>query len=269
MSIIQAVILGLIQGLTEFLPVSSSGHLVLFRNLMSVEAAPLVFEVVVHVGTLIAVCAVFYRDIWYMIRHPLSKQTIYLVVATIPAVIVTLLFSDFVEGAFEGAMLGFGFLITAGILCLSEYLAAHNRKNRSFREMKATDALVMGCMQAVALVPGISRSGSTISGGLFTGLNRKLAAKFSFLMSVPAILGSLVFEFKDLVEFGSSGEVGWLVILIGALVAAVSGFFAIKYMMKLISEKKLYVFAIYVAIVGVFVLFDQLVTNWFFTNPFI
>lgn len=263
MTILQAIIMGLIQGLTEFLPVSSSGHLVLARLIMGIDTPPLLFEVIVHVGTLVAVVVVLHKDILSILKNPLGKLMRYLIIATIPAVIVTLLFSNFIEEAFSGRLLGVGFIATAIILSLSEYFSSKQKRNRKFDDMHAVDALTMGGMQAVALLPGISRSGSTIAGGMLRGLNRKLAARFAFLMSIPAILGSLVFEFKDLIEYGTGG-IGVMPLIIGALVAAISGFFAVRFMLKLISEKKLYGFAIYVAVLGIFVICDQLFIHWLF-----
>ena len=255
MTVWQAMILGLVQGVTEFLPVSSSGHLLVVRTLLGTQAEPLLFEIVVHVGTLIAVMLIFWRDIVIMLKHPFGKMARYLVIATIPAIIVALLFGDLVEEAFGGRFLGIGFLVTALLLTLSESKRVHNPRN--FSRMKIADPVIIGSMQAIALFPGISRSGSTIVGGLFRGLDRKLCARFSFLMSIPAILGSLVFKFKDLMSLGSDGTSAWALI-IGALFAAVSGFLAVRYMIRMISHKKLYGFAIYVGALGVIVIVCQL-----------
>lgn len=254
MTIWQAIILGLVQGITEFLPVSSSGHLVVARALLGAEAEPLIFEIVVHCGTLLAVLVVFRHDILRMLKNPLGKLVRYLVVATIPAVIFALLFDNWIESAFGGRFLGIGFILTAILLTLAERKQV--RHPRKFNQMKYTDALAMGGMQAVALVPGISRSGSTIVGGLFCGLDRRMAARFSFLMSIPAILGSVVFKFKDLMSIGAGGT-SIAAIIVGALVAAVSGYLAIRFMLELISKKKMYGFAIYVLILGVFVIVCQ------------
>lgn len=255
MTVWQAMILGLVQGVTEFLPVSSSGHLVVVRALLGTQAEPLLFEIVVHVGTLFSVLLIFWRDIVSMLKHPLGKLVRYLIIATIPAVVVSLLFGDFVEETFSGRFLGIGFLITAALLTLSETRRVKN--TRDFSRMNAVDPVIIGSMQAIALFPGISRSGSTIAGGLFRNLDRKLCARFSFLMSIPAILGSLVFKFKDLMSLGSDGTSVWALI-VGALFAAFSGFLAVRYMIRMISRKKLYGFAIYVGALGIVVLVCQL-----------
>lgn len=250
------MILGIVQGITEFLPVSSSGHLSVVRTLLGTQAEPLLFEIVVHIGTLIAVALLFWRDIAGMFKHPLGKMVRYLVIATIPAVVFTLLFNNFIEESFEGRFLGIGFLLTAALLTLSERKTTRNP--RRFSQMRPLDALAMGGMQAVAILPGVSRSGSTIVGGLFRGLDRKLCARFSFLMSIPAILGSLVFKLKDLIEIGSNSDTSVWTLIVGALCAAVFGFISIRFMMQLISRKRLYGFAIYVGVLGLFVLVCQL-----------
>ncbi len=265
MTFLQAVFLGFVQGMTEFLPVSSSGHLVLAQIILGVDTPPLVMEIILHIGTLIAVIMVLYKDIWHMLRQPFGKLVRYLVLATIPAVAVTLLFNSFIEDTFGGKFLGFGFLLTALLLFWAE--KKHPRYSRKFHDMKASDALIMGGMQAVALFPGISRSGSTLVGGLWAGLDRQLAVRFSFLMSIPAILGSVVFKFKDIFTQGP-GDVSTIALVFSILISTLTGILAIRFMLKLVQNKKLYGFAIYVAIFGVFVLFCQLVTGWFFPPLF-
>ena len=239
MTFLQAIFLGIVQGLTEFLPVSSSGHLVLARTLLGIQTEPLIMEVILHLGTLIAVLLVFYKDI----------------IATIPAVIATLLLDNLIEEAFGGRFLSFGFLITAVLLCVAERKQV--RHPRKYRQMNNWDALAMGGMQAVAMFPGVSRSGSTLVGGLFRGLDRNLAVRFSFLMSIPAILGSVVFKFKDMITQGP-GDVSTVAIIFSVLVSALVGLMSIRFMLRLVRNHKLYGFAIYVACMGVFVLVCQL-----------
>ena len=164
------MLLGLVQGLCEFLPVSSSGHLVLFQTILGIDDPGILLDTLLHVGTLIAIFVVFWRDIWGMICRPLSKPVYMLVIATIPAVVATLLLGDFFEIAFTGRFLGLGFLATSVILMLT------GRKQGHRREMNYMDALVMGLFQAFAILPGVSRSGSTISGGLARGVDREEAA---------------------------------------------------------------------------------------------
>ncbi len=254
MTFLQAILLGIVQGLTEFLPVSSSGHLVMARALLGIQTEPLVMEVVLHLGTLLAVLLVFYKDVVALVPHPLGKTMRLLVIATIPAVVLTLLLNNIIEEAFGGRFLGIGFLITAILLCVAEQKKV--RSPRKYRDMDNFDALAMGGMQAVAMFPGVSRSGSTLVGGLFCGLDRNLAVRFSFLMSIPAILGSLVFKFKDMIETGP-GDVSAVAIIFSVLTAAFVGLLSIRFMLKLVRRHKLYGFAIYVACAGVFVLICQ------------
>ena len=255
MTFLQAIFLGIVQGLTEFLPVSSSGHLVLARTLLGIQTEPLIMEVILHLGTLIAVLLVFYKDIIALFRHPLGKTMRLLVIATIPAVIATLLLDNLIEEAFGGRFLSFGFLITAVLLCIAERKQV--RRPRKYRQMNNWDALAMGGMQAVAMFPGVSRSGSTLVGGLFRGLDRNLAVRFSFLMSIPAILGSVVFKFKDMITQGP-GDVSTVAIIFSVLVSALVGLMSIRFMLRLVRNHKLYGFAIYVACMGVLVLVCQL-----------
>ena len=253
MGILESILLGIVQGLTEFLPVSSSGHLVLLQNVFGISEPQLFFDTMLHLGTLVAVVIVMWKSIADIFRNFFSKMTLYLIVATIPAVVATLLFGDFFEGAFSGTYLGYGFLLTACVLTLSEMISKRVHKKR---EIGMGSTLTMGVMQAVAIFPGVSRAGSTIGGGLVSGVGRREAASFSFLMSIPAILGSVVLQgakiFKE-----TALNIEWFPTLIGTVCAAVSGYFAIKFMLALISKKRLYGFAVYVAVLGILVLLDQ------------
>lgn len=268
----KTILLGIIQGLTEFLPVSSSGHLVLFQRIMGMPQTGLLLEILLHIGTLVAVIIVFWDDWLMMLRHPIKNRTVrLLIVATLPAVIVTLLLGDWLDALFGGWFLGYSFLITSALLLASGWLAKRSgstgRKLRTnVDELRYQQALAMGCMQAVAIVPGISRSGATIVGGLASGVVRRTAAKFSFMMSAIATLGSLVFKLRDLVEAGGAVfEGGFAAALLGMLAAAVSGYLAIRWMLSLISRMDLKWFGLYTAILGVLVLLDQYVFGIVFT----
>ena len=274
MNIFNAIILGVLQGLTEFLPVSSSGHLVLMQKIFGITAPALFFDIMLHVGTLLAVFAVLWRDIWDILRKIIQPLTGYLIIATIPAVIIALAFGDIIEHAFEsGKFLGVCFLVTTALLVTAEFLsrrAGASGDLKSGDKMNWLDALVIGIMQAVAIAPGISRSGATISGALSRKLNRDFAARFSFLLSIPAILGAAVLQVKDLVrdyaspatQAAQSGEsIGAAAIIAGTVCAAVVGFFAMKLMLKVIREKSLYGFALYTAVLGILVIIDQTITH--------
>lgn len=254
MSILEAIVLGIVQGLTEFLPVSSSGHLVLLHNVFGVAEPQLFFDTMLHLGSLVAVVIVMWKEIVSLFKPPFHKMG-YLIIATVPVVIYTLLFNDFVEHAFTGAFLGYSFLITAVLLTGAELIAARMQKRR---ELKSGSAAVMGLMQVVGTLPGVSRSGSTIAGALICGLDRKKAASFSFLMTVPAIIGAVSYHGYSMFE-QTDVVIEWTPTIIGTLCAAVSGYFAVRLMLALIQKKRLYGFAIYVAILGVFVLLDRYV----------
>ena len=264
MRIFLAMLLGLVQGLCEFLPVSSSGHLVLFQNIFGVEEGALFFDTMLHVGTLFAVFAVYWRSIWDMLRRPFQKKVGMLLLATAVTTLLAFLFKDLITEAYEGAFLGLGFIATSIILFLSErFLSAHRKSSHSIEAMKPTSALGIGLMQGVAILPGISRSGSTIAGARFFGLDKESAAEFSFLLSIPAILGSVVLQLPDVLDAGME-NLSFAPILAGMAVAAVSGYVAIRWMLRLIKTKSLMGFSIYTGILGVLVLFDQLVTHVFF-----
>jgi undecaprenyl-diphosphatase len=267
MSVWEALILGIVQGATEFLPVSSSGHLVLLRNVFGIREPALVFDTAVHGGTMIAVIVVLRRDIWNILSRIFQPLTLYLIIATIPAVIAALLFRSQIEEAFAtGSLLGFAFLITSTLLFLSEKLyRRNNAKGKLPHEMTFKDALFIGLLQAVAIMPGISRSGATISAGLFRGLDRDFAARFSFLLSIPAIAGALVLQTRELVQAGAGeSAIGLMPIAVGTFSACVVGFFSIRLALKIVRERSLKGFALYTGILGIFVLIDIFGTKIFF-----
>jgi len=263
MDVTTAIILGIAQGLTEFLPVSSSGHLVLLQKIFGINAPGLFFDTMLHVGTLLAVFTVLWKDIWNILKRLVQPLTGYLIIATIPAVIAALAFKDLIESAFEsGQFLGICFLITSALLITAEQLSKRAANKRSGENMNWIDAVIIGIFQAVAIAPGISRSGATISGSLSRKLDRDFAARFSFLLSIPAILGALVMQAKDLIKGETAGVgIGALPVIAGTITAAIVGFFAVKLMLKIIKEKSLYGFAVYTAVIGALVLIDQFVTR--------
>lgn len=267
MGYFEAVVLGLLQGLAEFLPISSSGHLALAQNLFGVEADKvLLFAVLLHLGTLIAVFVAYWRDIWELIvelcvtikdlctgkglrleERPVRKLGVMIIVATIPTAVIGLLFNDFFEGLYSSMVaVGIGFLITGVLMFLAEKMGS---ANRDIRKMNCRNAVFVGVLQGIAIYPGISRSGSTLVGGLTTGLKREFAVKFAFLISIPSILGSVVLEAPKALE-GDLDPSLLGPILAGMLVAAVSGYFAIKTMIRIVSNKKLSYFSYYVWILG-------------------
>ena len=267
MSILQSAFLGLIQGLGEFLPVSSSGHLLLSRFFLGIQTdspAMKMLDILLHVGTLIPVLIIFRKDWIDMILHPVRNKTLLLlVIASVPTLAVYLgakkLFPD-VNGfsVFDsGWFLGTSFLITALFLLLCDRISFRNQGSGSGR-VGIPQALVMGLFQGVGMIPGISRSGSTILGGVSTGLNRTTAAKFSFMMSAPAIVASLLMEGKDAVEAGYISEIALVPSLIGIIVTAVVGYLSIRFMLRIISGMPLSWFALYLAVIGIVYLVLQI-----------
>ena len=249
MSIVVALILGLVQGLTEFLPVSSSGHLFLISSLFGLSQS-LFLSVILHVATLLAVVFVLSREIWEIITHPFSKKATNLYLATIPTVVIVLLFKIKLDSVFEsGTYLPFFFMLTAALL-FATYILSKNSKEPDFaREIKPQNAFFMGIAQGLACIPGISRSGSTICTGLLFGESRKESAKFSFLMSIPIILASLVYEL--LFSNETIVSIGALPVVVAFLSAFLVGIFSIKFMLKIVEKAKYYYFSIYLFVLSI------------------
>ncbi len=267
MGYFEAVILGLVQGLAEFLPISSSGHLALLQDIFQVEADKvLLFAVLLHLGTLVSVFFVYWKDIWELIaelgltikdlctgkglrlsERPVRKLGVMIIVATIPTALIGLLLNDFFSGLYTSMVaVGVGFLITGVLMFLAERMGS---ANRDIRKMNFRNALFVGILQGIAIYPGISRSGSTLVGGLTTGLKREFAVKFAFLISIPSILGSVILEAPAAIKEGLDPQLAGP-IAAGVIVAAVSGFFAIKTMIRIVSNKKLSYFSYYVWVLG-------------------
>lgn len=262
MEILQSVLLGIIQGLTEFLPVSSSAHLVLAPKIMGAGSAllnSLSFDAALHAGTLLGVIVFFWQKICSMaaafFRGFTDRETrmktdfrlaIFIIVATIPAVVAALFLDDLIEGAFRNPLYVACALIVFGILL---YIADEaGKKIKSGSKMTLGHALIIGMAQAVALVPGVSRSGVTITAALFLGYKREDAAEFSFLLCIPAILGAVVFSVKDVIKQGTDGN--FIVIAAGFAAALVSGLLAVKFMLAFVKKYSYTAFVIYRVLLG-------------------
>ena len=255
MQYLEAVILGIIQGLTEFLPISSSGHLVLFQKLFGLEEGNLTFDTMLHLGTLLAVFIIFWDDIVAMIKQPFSKLSILVVAGTIPTAIIGLALKDFFEQLFaSGRTIGVEFIITGLILWWAESRPFGYKK---IEDITLLDAGFIGVLQGAAIFPAISRSGLTIAGALFRGIERDTAARYSFLLSIPSILGAVVLQAKDIQKQGL-GDVQLLPMLVGTIVSAVFGYLAIKWMLRLIAGGKLKLFSYYVWFLGLVIVVAQL-----------
>ena len=262
MNVIEAALLGLLQGLGEFLPISSSGHLLLGRMVLglTIDESPAykMLDILLHVGTLIPVIIVFWKDWWDILKNPFKSRTLLLLfIASMPTLVFKVIFDDFIDSCDTGWFLGVSFLMTAVFLLVAEYVSSKNAHKTG--KVGFFHAIVMGCMQGIALLPGVSRSGSTLAGGLLSGLDRKSGAKFAFMMSAPAIAGALLLEGKDAIENGWISDLAVVPTIVGVIVAGVTGYIAIRFMLKLMTKISLNWFALYVAIPGVIFLALQLI----------
>ncbi|MEX0968269.1 MAG: undecaprenyl-diphosphate phosphatase [Bacteroidia bacterium] len=255
MSVIQALILGIIQGLTEFLPVSSSGHIEIGKVLLGVQTTDnLAFSVLVHFATVLSTIVVFRKDLWGLIKgffeFKWNEETQFIakiVVSMIPVGIVGLLFKDELETLFEGKIIFVGamLLFTAAILFLSSLVKVHDKKVNFPR------ALIIGLAQTIAILPGISRSGSTIGVALLLGVDKQRATRFSFLMVLLPILGATALEAKDLFDAPDPGSIGAAPLVAGFLAAFVAGMVACTWMITIVRRGKISWFGYYCAFVGI------------------
>jgi undecaprenyl-diphosphatase len=267
MSILESAFLGLLQGLAEFLPVSSSGHLLLARLFLGIQTdtpAMKMLDILLHVGTLIPVVVIFWKDWMAMLAHPVKNKTLLLLItASLPTLVIYLLAKKLLPdyngfAIFDsGWLLGVSFLLSAAFLLLCDLRGRSAEK----KEIGFGTAAVMGLFQGVGMIPGVSRSGSTITGGVLTGTAKNAAARFSFMMSAPAILGSLLMEGKDALEEGYIHDIELVPTLVGILVACAAGFLAIRLMLKIISRVPMGWFALYLAVIGIVYLLLQLTGN--------
>lgn len=259
MNLIHAALLGVVQGLTEFLPVSSSGHLVLTEKLLGVPAGDLSFEIVLHLATLAAVCLAYRRKLWKLVRAVLRARIqihkgrlripdenlrlfLYLALATVPAAAAGYLLKDAVEQAFDSPMAAsIGLLATGAILFATRWTKDRNKP------MDWRRSIAVGLAQAAAILPGVSRSGSTMAAAVYTGVRQEKAAEFSFLLSIPIILGAGIFELKD-AALSRQGDLGPLAV--GGLAAGICGFLAIKWLLAVVRRNRLEYFAYYCWLAG-------------------
>lgn len=266
MTLLQAILIAIVQGITEFLPVSSSGHMVLAEAVLGVHPPGVLWEVALHVGTLLAVLAVFRREIWEtlagftsglgQVLHSRSiavpwegntgfRMGCYVLIGTVPAVIAGLTLRGWIQGLFSCPILSAAMIFVTGEVL---WLSRPHSLVRPSGKVKALDSLAVGLAQAAALVPGISRSGATISAGLLRGIDRDRAVRFSFLLSVPAILGAAALEASKL--NGLPAEQAGPMIA-GIAVAAVSGFFALRFLLRVVKAGKLHFFSYYCWAMGI------------------
>jgi undecaprenyl-diphosphatase len=268
MSEIQAIVLGLIQGLTEFLPVSSSGHLTIFKAIFGVETENLSFEIAVHAATVLSTIVALRKQIWKLLSgffnltmNPEKEYIFKIAVSMIPVFIVGIFFKDAIEGVFGSGLLIVGIMLmfTAILLSLSEILVKRQNSvpsdgimdEKDSSNISYKDAFIMGLAQAIAVLPGLSRSGATISTGLILGVKKSAVAQFSFLMVLVPVLGEAFLELIGGSFSGTESGISLLPLCLGFLSAFLSGLFACVLMIKLVMKAKLWGFAIYCALVGI------------------
>lgn len=252
MDLLQAVVLGLVQGVTEWLPVSSSGHLVLVQHYFGLSV-PVFFDVVLHLGTLLVVFLVFWNDILDMVRSllrrdfrsPGGRMALLILVGSVPTAVIGFVFHDLLASFFSRPeVVGVALLCTGLVLYFSE-------RNPGGRSLGYRDSLLIGFAQGLAIVPGLSRSGLTISTGLLRGVEKELAARYSFLLMVPAVLGALVLEHA---QVGLPSEIDYTALLVATLTAVVVGYLSLKTLLRFVREQRLHLFSYYCWILGLFVL---------------
>lgn len=265
MNIFQSTILGIIQGITEFLPVSSSGHLVLFQHLLGLKEAELLFDITVHLGTLAAVVIFFRREINTIIisvfrycktafktgSFTLSKDdletkfALLIIAGSVPTAIIGLMFHKIADQLFSsGFITGLMLILTGLILFFTRFIKKLPKENKFF---SFKDALIIGISQGLAVMPGLSRSGTSISAGLFLGLNHETAAKYSFLLSIPAIVGASILSFADM---SNSNLIPSETILAGVISSCASGYFALKFLVYIVKKGRLHYFSPYCLAIG-------------------
>ncbi len=275
MTLLHAFLLGIVQGLTEFIPVSSTAHLLITQQLLGIPANDAMFSflVIVQLGTIVSLFAFYWKDLLNIITaafrvipkftnprdtwnlKPDTWLGFYIILATVPALLAGYLLKDVVEALFRQPMLEASIRLFAAavLLALAEWLS---KKNRDLNSMTWLDALIIGLMQVIAVFPGASRSGTTIAGGMFRGFDRPSAARFAFLMSAPVMLAAGLYEMLDVIKMPNLAQ--FLPLLaVGFITAAVTGWFAIKWLITYLSKHSLYVFAVYCAVVGFILLIVQ------------
>ena len=240
------ILLGIVQGLCEFLPVSSSGHLVLFSSLFGM-ADSLLVSVILHVATLFAVLIVFRKDLWRMIKNPLSTEVIFLAISTICTCILAIVLMPLLKNSFDGFVLPYTFALSALILFATEKAS----KNNVGKPIAYKQSILIGLAQGVALLPGLSRSGATISAGILAGGDKKECARFSFLLSIPTILGSLLLEIVDISKVGLTVEINIAGLILGCILAFFVALASIKFMLVLTEKTNFKWFALYLSLMAI------------------
>lgn len=264
MSWLEAIVLGVVQGLTEFLPISSSGHVLIVPALFGWEDPGAAFSAVIQIGTMAAVLIYFREDLWNMGRafaaslragsrwhdpNPDARTGWFIVLGTIPIVIFGAAFADQIETSVRALeLVAFVLILFSGVLYAADRLGT---RERGIQDLRLRDGIIIGLFQTLALIPGVSRSGSTISGGLFLGLDREAATRYSFLLSVPAVVLSGLYQLKDI---GGEGDAGFGPTLVATILAFVSGYAAIAFLLRYVRRHDFDLFVVYRVVFGAIVL---------------
>lgn len=297
------ILLGVVQGASEFLPISSSGHLVVFYNIFNISDNVLLLSIILHLGTLLAVLIVYKNDIIALIKKPFNKTNMALLISTLVTVVMVLLFKRFIASTFDGSHIVLFFLITAGVLLVAQLVSenknklnssnqfaknntsfhkTNNKQNIKSAELKSSSsvtktnsfnesnnssvlhlnvsyfqAVLIGFAQGLATVPGVSRSGLTISMALLVGVNKNDAPTYSFLMSIPIILASLLYEVLDIADQTTMLAFTSFQLVVGFVVSFLVGYLCLKVMISFVKKQKLYVFSIYLAVLSLFLTLNQ------------
>ena len=252
----QAIILGALQGITEFLPISSSGHLLLLQQIWRLSAPPIVIDISLHLGTLIALLFAFRKDLYDLLRHPRDPMWVLLIAGTIPTVVIAILFQSFIEKAFQtGNTLGLEFIVTGIFLLLSE--SRQKGEITDTHSLGITKAILIGCAQGAAILPALSRSGLTMAAAIGLGVPRSQAVRFSFLLSIPAILGASIFTAKDLTVIPTDIYPS---LVIAMVASALFGYLSIRFLLQWVSRHSVKPFGYYTLTLGSLLVMNQ----WFF-----
>jgi undecaprenyl-diphosphatase len=251
LSLLQAIILGIVQGITEWLPISSSGHLVIFQQLFGLQV-PVFFDVLLHLGTLTVIFVFFWKDIIKLFKALVQRDSnseygkllIFITIGSIPTALIGILFNEVLASFFSNLLVvGIGLIATGTLLFFCE-------RRESNKELKLRDSLWIGLVQGLAIIPGISRSGATIGTGLLRGLNREKVTRFSFLLSIPAIIGAAIFESGNV----TWSTVEWFPVIVGIVVSGLVGYFSLKLLLRFVKERRLRWFSWYCWGLGVLLL---------------
>lgn len=277
MSFVIIIILSLVQGVTEFLPVSSSGHLVVLYNFFGITSNVIILSIFLHVATLLAVLVVYRKTVAQLIKKPFCKTNQLIAVATLPTIGLVLILESFIKQTFNGSIIIYCFLFTAALLYASQKIYENKTKCQNKEVFKTNNtnllsksetcafnisfkqAFIIGCFQGVATIPGISRSGSSIAGGLIVGVNKNEVADFSFILSIPIIIASLFYELYNLKGVLGTFDFSGIELFFGFVVAFTVGYASLKFMVSIVKKQKLWVFSLYLLLLSLFLIIYGLV----------